>query len=86
MLELIQWLRENIPAEDASAGSRTGIVHGDFRLDNLVFHPTEVSLQEQTSAFGPFYASSEVLFLVVHTFFAVISFAFVQRVPSSGSA
>jgi acyl-CoA dehydrogenase len=41
MLELIQWLRENIPAEDASAGSRTGIVHGDFRLDNLVFHPTE---------------------------------------------
>ncbi|KAG0609553.1 hypothetical protein M758_8G193400 [Ceratodon purpureus] len=41
MLELIQWLRENIPSEDASAGSRTGIVHGDFRLDNLVFHPTE---------------------------------------------
>lgn len=44
MLELIQWLRENIPAEDRFAGSRTGIVHGDFRLDNLVFHPTEVSL------------------------------------------
>lgn len=42
MLELIQWLRENIPAEDGFAGSRTGIVHGDFRLDNLVFHPTEV--------------------------------------------
>lgn len=41
MLELIQWLRANIPEEDGSANSRTGIVHGDFRLDNLVFHPTE---------------------------------------------
>jgi len=44
MLELIQWLRENIPEEDDFSGSRTGIVHGDFRLDNLVFHSTEVQL------------------------------------------
>jgi aminoglycoside phosphotransferase (APT) family kinase protein len=43
MLALIQWLREHVPAEDRHIGSRTGIVHGDFRLDNLVFHPTEVS-------------------------------------------
>ncbi|XP_024360890.1 probable acyl-CoA dehydrogenase IBR3 isoform X2 [Physcomitrium patens] len=41
MMELIQWLRENIPSEDGYPGSRTGIVHGDFRLDNLIFHPTE---------------------------------------------
>jgi acyl-CoA dehydrogenase len=41
MLALIQWLREHVPAEDRHIGSRTGIVHGDFRLDNLVFHPTE---------------------------------------------
>ncbi|XP_024401951.1 probable acyl-CoA dehydrogenase IBR3 isoform X2 [Physcomitrium patens] len=41
MLEVIQWLRENIPAEDGTAGSKTGIVHGDYRLDNLIFHPSE---------------------------------------------
>jgi aminoglycoside phosphotransferase (APT) family kinase protein len=36
MNELIAWLSENIPAEDASA-----IVHGDFRLGNMMIHPTE---------------------------------------------
>jgi aminoglycoside phosphotransferase (APT) family kinase protein len=33
---LIAWLPHNIPPGDA-----TSIVHGDFRLDNLIFHPTE---------------------------------------------
>ena len=33
---LIDWLPQNIPADDATA-----LVHGDFRLDNLVFHATE---------------------------------------------
>ena len=33
---LIEWLPQNIPA-----GEQTSIVHGDYRLDNLVFHPTE---------------------------------------------
>jgi aminoglycoside phosphotransferase (APT) family kinase protein len=33
---LIEWLPRHIPARDATA-----IVHGDFRMDNLVFHPTE---------------------------------------------
>lgn len=33
---LIQWLPENIPE-----GDQTSIVHGDYRLDNIVFHPTE---------------------------------------------
>ena len=32
---LIEWLPQNIPA-----GDQTSIVHGDYRLDNLVFHPT----------------------------------------------
>lgn len=41
MFELIDWLRENIPSEDSS-GAAAGIVHGDFRIDNIVFHPTEV--------------------------------------------
>jgi aminoglycoside phosphotransferase (APT) family kinase protein len=36
MDELIGWLPHNIPA-----GDETGIVHGDYRLDNLLFHPTE---------------------------------------------
>ncbi len=36
MDRLIAWLPENIPA-----GDETTIVHGDYRLDNLVFHPTE---------------------------------------------
>jgi aminoglycoside phosphotransferase (APT) family kinase protein len=33
---LIEWLPENIPA-----GDETSIVHGDYRLDNMIFHPTE---------------------------------------------
>ncbi|MBC7804217.1 MAG: phosphotransferase [Candidatus Parcubacteria bacterium] len=36
MDRLIAWLPKNIPAND-----ETTIVHGDFRLDNTVFHPTE---------------------------------------------
>ncbi|KAG2639020.1 probable acyl-CoA dehydrogenase IBR3 isoform X2 [Panicum virgatum] len=41
MLDLARWLKENVPEEDSSAGAGTGLVHGDFRADNLVFHPTE---------------------------------------------
>ena len=36
MEELIQWLPQHIPA-----GDETAIVHGDFRLDNVIFHPAE---------------------------------------------
>jgi aminoglycoside phosphotransferase (APT) family kinase protein len=36
MQHLMAWLPEHLPAEDAST-----IVHGDFRLENLIFHPTE---------------------------------------------
>jgi aminoglycoside phosphotransferase (APT) family kinase protein len=36
MDQLIAWLPQNIPA-----GEATSIVHGDFRLDNMIFHPTE---------------------------------------------
>ena len=36
MDKLIEWLPKNIPA-----GEETTIVHGDYRLDNMVFHPTE---------------------------------------------
>jgi aminoglycoside phosphotransferase (APT) family kinase protein len=36
MDNLIEWLPKNIPA-----GEETTIVHGDYRLDNMIFHPTE---------------------------------------------
>jgi len=36
MDQLIAWLPDNIPA-----GDQTSIVHGDYRLDNMIFHPTE---------------------------------------------
>jgi aminoglycoside phosphotransferase (APT) family kinase protein len=37
MDRLIEWLPAHLPADDNSVA----IVHGDFRLDNLIFHPTE---------------------------------------------
>ena len=40
MDQLIAWLPANIPAS-ALDTSRVSIVHGDYRLDNLMFHPTE---------------------------------------------
>jgi aminoglycoside phosphotransferase (APT) family kinase protein len=40
MDELIAWLPEHVPAS-ARDESQVSIVHGDFRLDNLMFHPTE---------------------------------------------
>lgn len=43
MLELADWLRQHIPSEDSS-GATAGLVHGDFRIDNIVFHPTEVGI------------------------------------------
>ena len=38
--QLMQWLPAHIPAS-ARDESMVSIVHGDFRLDNLLFHPTE---------------------------------------------
>jgi aminoglycoside phosphotransferase (APT) family kinase protein len=40
MDSLMAWLPANIPAS-ARDESMVSIVHGDFRLDNLLFHPTE---------------------------------------------
>jgi len=36
MNTLIEWLPANIPDDEV-----TSLVHGDYRLDNLIFHPTE---------------------------------------------
>ena len=40
MERLIEWLPAHMPAS-ALDPSEVSIVHGDYRLDNLVFHPTE---------------------------------------------
>ena len=36
MNRLIDWLPAHVPEDDASS-----LVHGDFRLDNMIFHPSE---------------------------------------------
>ncbi len=36
MDRLVEWLRAAVPADD-----RVAVIHGDFRCDNLIFHPTE---------------------------------------------
>ena len=40
MDRLIEWLPKHIPAS-ARDEAMVSVVHGDFRLDNLMFHPTE---------------------------------------------
>jgi aminoglycoside phosphotransferase (APT) family kinase protein len=36
MDRLVEWLPAHVPA-----GEETAVVHGDYRLDNLIFHPSE---------------------------------------------
>jgi aminoglycoside phosphotransferase (APT) family kinase protein len=38
MDELMKWLPQNIPPGDET-GAETTIVHGDYRLENIAFHP-----------------------------------------------
>lgn len=33
--EIVDYIRKNVPAD------RTSIVHGDYKFDNVIFHPTE---------------------------------------------
>ncbi|MDO9487019.1 MAG: phosphotransferase [Sphingomonadaceae bacterium] len=40
MDKLVEWLPANIPA-----GDETAIVHGDYRCDNMIFHPTEPTVR-----------------------------------------
>ncbi|HEX7789376.1 MAG TPA: phosphotransferase family protein [Afipia sp.] len=36
MEKLIEWLPKTVPVQE-----RVSIVHGDYRIDNMIFHPTE---------------------------------------------
>ena len=38
MERLLEWLPAHVPAD---SGSIVSLVHGDYRLDNVIFHPTE---------------------------------------------
>lgn len=38
MNQLAEWLANNLPADD----NEETLIHGDFRIDNIIFHPTEV--------------------------------------------
>ena len=40
MDKLVEWLPANIPP-----GDETAIVHGDYRCDNMIFHPTEPTVR-----------------------------------------
>jgi aminoglycoside phosphotransferase (APT) family kinase protein len=40
MERLIEWLPKNIPQDDSTA-----IVHGDFRLENIIIHPAEPAVR-----------------------------------------
>ena len=39
MERLIEWLPAHVPS-----GDETSLVHGDFRIDNVIFHPTEARI------------------------------------------
>jgi len=39
MERLIEWLPDHVPASD-----ETTVVHGDYRIDNVIFHPTEARI------------------------------------------
>ena len=39
MDRLIDWLTANIPADDA--GAKATLIHGDYRLDNMIFHESK---------------------------------------------
>ena len=39
LIKLMDWLPEHIPSEDEAS-----LIHGDFRMDNLIFHKTDLSI------------------------------------------
>uniref|UniRef100_A0A6B2KYB4 Acyl-CoA dehydrogenase family member 11 n=1 Tax=Arcella intermedia TaxID=1963864 RepID=A0A6B2KYB4_9EUKA len=66
MDKLIKWLPNNIPTQ-----KETTLVHGDFRLGNVMFHPTEPKiiavLDWELSTLGHPYSDLSYLCLPYHT-------------------
>jgi len=66
MEELIDWLPKNQPANDG----KLSIVHGDYRLDNLMFHQTEprviATLDWELSTLGHPYADLAYQCMLYH--------------------
>lgn len=64
--QLISWLETHVPANDA-----TTLVHGDYRIGNLMFHPTEprvvAVLDWELSTLG--YPMADVAHLCVYSWF-----------------
>ena len=64
--ELISWLETHVPADDT-----TTLVHGDYRIGNLMFHPTEprvmAVLDWELSTLG--YPMADVAHLCVYSWF-----------------
>ena len=69
MDKLLEWLPSNIPRRKELA--QTTIVHGDYRLDNVVFHPTELRiiavLDWELSTLGNPMADLSSFCMVYHT-------------------
>jgi len=43
MDKVMQWLSANIPATDQD-GTDATLIHGDYRLDNMIFHPEKAEI------------------------------------------
>jgi len=41
MEQLIDWVSQNIPPDDGPENNKVSLIHGDYRLDNFIFHPTK---------------------------------------------
>ncbi|GLD92451.1 hypothetical protein PINS_up000984 [Pythium insidiosum] len=41
MQELKTWLQDHVETAEKETSGRVSLVHGDFRIDNVIFHPTE---------------------------------------------
>jgi len=65
MDRLVEWLPANVPS-----GDETSIVHGDFRVDNLIFHPIEprvvAVLDWELSTLGNPFADFTYLAMMYH--------------------
>uniref|UniRef100_A0A8C9VX33 Acyl-CoA dehydrogenase family member 11 n=1 Tax=Scleropages formosus TaxID=113540 RepID=A0A8C9VX33_SCLFO len=80
---LSDWLTNNLPADD----TETTLVHGDFRVDNLIFHPTEARVLavldwELSTAGQPV---ADLAYFLLPFYWPAFPFPAVCSSPSTGS-